>query len=66
MGNEKPQVVGEYETGKAIPNGQLLQKMQKALGVKLTGKDLGQPLNAPKPKPKAAAKAPAKRGGYSG
>lgn len=33
--NEKPQVVGEYESGKAIPNGQIIVKMEKVLGVKL-------------------------------
>ncbi|EED89166.1 predicted protein, partial [Thalassiosira pseudonana CCMP1335] len=33
--NEKPQVVGEYESGKAIPNGQIIVKMERVLGVKL-------------------------------
>ena len=33
--NEKPQVVGEYESGKAIPNGALITKMERALGCKL-------------------------------
>lgn len=33
--NEKPQVVGEYESGKAIPNAQIIVKMEKVLGVKL-------------------------------
>ena len=33
--NEKPQVVGEYETGKAIPNPQIISKMERKLGVKL-------------------------------
>ncbi|XP_075586556.1 ubiquitin thioesterase OTU1 [Dermatophagoides farinae] len=41
---EKPQVVNEYEAGKAIPNQQILAKMERALGVKLRGKDKGQPL----------------------
>ncbi|VDO28252.1 unnamed protein product [Heligmosomoides polygyrus] len=31
--NEKPQVVSEYENGKAVPNQQILQKMERALGV---------------------------------
>ncbi|CAB3406053.1 unnamed protein product [Caenorhabditis bovis] len=48
--NEKPQVVSEYESGKAVPNQQILAKMERALGVKLRGKDIGKPLNAPKPK----------------
>ncbi|VDK52590.1 unnamed protein product [Anisakis simplex] len=42
--NEKPQVVAEYENGKAVPNQQILSKMERALGVKLRGKDMGQPL----------------------
>ncbi|VDN05555.1 unnamed protein product [Thelazia callipaeda] len=42
--NEKPQVVAEYENGKAVPNQQVLTKMERALGVKLRGKEIGQPL----------------------
>eukprot|EP00915_Cephaloidophora_sp_WS-2016_P007026 GHVH01009494.1.p1 GENE.GHVH01009494.1~~GHVH01009494.1.p1 ORF type:complete len:150 (+),score=12.53 GHVH01009494.1:60-509(+) len=30
--NEKPTVVQDYENGKAIPNGQVVQKMSRALG----------------------------------
>lgn len=41
---EKPQIIGEYENGKAIPNPQILSKLEKALGVKLRGKDKGKPL----------------------
>eukprot|EP01117_Protostelium_nocturnum_P015457 TRINITY_DN5_c1_g1_i2.p1 TRINITY_DN5_c1_g1~~TRINITY_DN5_c1_g1_i2.p1 ORF type:complete len:133 (-),score=57.24 TRINITY_DN5_c1_g1_i2:171-569(-) len=37
--NEKPQVIGEYESGRAIPNGQIISKLERALGVKLRGKD---------------------------
>lgn len=48
--NEKPQVVQEYESGKAIPNPQILAKMERALGVKLRGKDIGAPLGGPKKK----------------
>jgi ribosome-binding protein aMBF1 (putative translation factor) len=33
--NEKPQVVGEYETGKAIPNPAIISKLERKLGVKL-------------------------------
>lgn len=46
--NEKPQVIGEYEAGRAIPNQQLLGKLERKLGVKLRGKDIGTPLSAPK------------------
>lgn len=33
--NEKPQVINEYESGKAIPNGAILNKLSRALGVTL-------------------------------
>lgn len=46
--NEKQQVVNEYESGKAIPNNQVMGKLERALGVKLRGKDKGQPLGGPK------------------
>lgn len=36
--NEKPQIIQEYESGKAIPNQQILTKLERALGVKLRGK----------------------------
>ncbi|KFM22660.1 Multiprotein-bridging factor 1a [Auxenochlorella protothecoides] len=35
MINEKPQVINEYEAGKAIPNPQILGKLSRALGVTL-------------------------------
>ncbi|XAR49537.1 hypothetical protein NMG60_11032775 [Bertholletia excelsa] len=38
MINEKPQVIQEYESGKAIPNQQIITKLERALGVKLRGK----------------------------
>ena len=34
--NEKPNVIQGYESGKAIPTTQVLQKLRKVLGVKLT------------------------------
>jgi len=46
--NEKPQVIAEYESGKAIPNPAILAKLERALGVKLRGKDIGAPLGGPK------------------
>lgn len=34
--NETPKIIQEYETQKAIPNPQLLSKMSRALGIRLT------------------------------
>lgn len=42
--NEKPTVVNDYEAGRAIPNQQVLGKLERALGVKLRGKNIGEPL----------------------
>ena len=39
---EKPQVVNEYELGKGIPNNQIMIKIEKAIGIKLRGKDKGK------------------------
>jgi len=33
--NEKPQIVAEYENGKAIPNGAIIVKLERKLGCKL-------------------------------
>lgn len=33
--NEKPQIVAEYESGKAIPNPAIIAKLERSLGVKL-------------------------------
>ncbi|KAL2100305.1 hypothetical protein ACEWY4_004699 [Coilia grayii] len=49
--NEKPQVIADYETGKAIPNNQVMGKIERAIGLKLRGREIGQPLE-PKPKKK--------------
>merc|ERR1719491_809154 len=43
--NEKPQIVAEYESGKAIPNPQIISKIERKLGCKL-----------PRPGKKPAAK----------
>lgn len=45
---EKPAIIAEYESGKAVPNPQILSKMERALGIKLRGKDIGKPLAPPK------------------
>ena len=39
---EKPQIVNEYEQGKGIPNNQIMIKIEKAIGIKLRGKDKGE------------------------
>ncbi|XP_042424385.1 multiprotein-bridging factor 1b-like [Zingiber officinale] len=36
--NEKPQIIQEYESGKAIPNQQIIIKLERVLGTKLRGK----------------------------
>ena len=71
--NEKPQVVAEYESGKAIPNPQIISKLERALGCKVPrpGKSKPPPATtatgstAAKAKPGAtpAAKAGITRGG---
>ncbi|KAH3903188.1 probable Multiprotein-bridging factor 1 [Saccharomycodes ludwigii] len=46
--NEKPTVINDYEAGRAIPNQQVLGKLERVLGVKLRGKNIGEPLGGPK------------------
>lgn len=48
--NEKPQVVAEYESGKAIPNPQIISRIERKLGVKL-------------PRPGKSGKAPSSKSG---
>lgn len=48
--NEKPQIVNDYEAGRAIPNQTVINKLERAVGVKLRGKDMGKPLGGPKKK----------------
>jgi len=50
--NEKPQVINDYEAGRAVPNQQILTKIERVLGMKLRGRDKGQPFEG-----KAAAAA---------
>ena len=33
--SERPQIIQEYESGKAIPNPQILNKLDRALGIHL-------------------------------
>ncbi|PPQ74194.1 hypothetical protein CVT26_004491 [Gymnopilus dilepis] len=46
--NEKPSVIQDYESSKATPNPQILGKLERALGVKLRGADIGKKLDGPK------------------
>lgn len=46
--NEKPSVLQDYESGKAIPSPQILAKLERVLGVKLRGSDIGKKLEGPK------------------
>ncbi|XP_046666869.1 endothelial differentiation-related factor 1 [Homalodisca vitripennis] len=45
--NEKPQVINDYEAGRGIPNQAVIGKIERALGIKLRGKDMGSPLLPP-------------------
>ncbi|KAG9261899.1 endothelial differentiation-related factor 1 homolog [Astyanax mexicanus] len=40
--NEKPQVIADYECGKAIPNNQVMGKIERAIGLRLRGREIGQ------------------------
>ncbi|KAI1790768.1 ylMBF1 [Ganoderma leucocontextum] len=46
--NEKPSILQDYEAGRAIPNAQILSKLERVLGVKLRGNDIGKKLEGPK------------------
>ncbi|KAF8078155.1 multi protein bridging factor 1-domain-containing protein [Lyophyllum atratum] len=46
--NEKPSVLQDYESGKAVPNAQILGKLERVLGVKLRGSDIGKKLETAK------------------
>lgn len=45
--NEKPQVITDYEAGRGIPNNAIIGKIERAIGLKLRGKDRGQALLPP-------------------
>jgi len=45
--NEKPQVINDYEAGRGIPNQVVIGKIEKAIGVKLRGKERGKPAPPP-------------------
>jgi putative transcription factor len=52
--NERASIVTEYENGKAVPNEQVLVRLEKALGVYLRGAKAGEPREDKKPAPKKA------------
>jgi len=45
--NEKPQVINDYEAGRAVPNLQILSKVERVIGIKLRGDNKGRPIAAP-------------------
>ena len=42
--NVKSSIINEYENVKAVPNNQLLGKMERVLSIRLRGKNIGKPL----------------------
>ncbi|KJA27288.1 hypothetical protein HYPSUDRAFT_35129 [Hypholoma sublateritium FD-334 SS-4] len=46
--NEKPSIIQDYESSKAIPNAQILGKLERVLLVKLRGSDIGKKLESRK------------------
>jgi len=46
---EKPQIIGDYEAGRGIPNQQVLGKIERVIGIKLRGKEKGQIMAQPGP-----------------
>ncbi|KIW68930.1 hypothetical protein PV04_04842 [Phialophora macrospora] len=48
--NTQASVIQAYENGSAIPDQQLLAKLERVLGIKLRGSDIGTPLGGPKKK----------------
>jgi len=46
--NEKTSVLQDYESSKAVPNPQILAKLERVLGVKLRGNEIGKKLEGPK------------------
>lgn len=50
--NERPSVVHQYESKQAMPNNQVFAKMERVLGVRLRGKNVGDPFPERKSKKK--------------
>lgn len=47
---QKPQVIADFEASRVPPNPQVLGKLERALKVKLRGKDIGAKLEQPSKK----------------
>lgn len=47
---EKPQIVNDYEAGRGIPNNLILGKIERVIGIKLRGKEIGTPFAPPENK----------------
>ncbi|CAG8581370.1 3555_t:CDS:2 [Acaulospora colombiana] len=43
--NEKANIINDYEMSRTIPNQQILSKLERVLGVKLRGKNIGESLH---------------------
>ncbi|KAG9306896.1 hypothetical protein G9A89_002565 [Geosiphon pyriformis] len=41
--NEKANIINDYEMGRTIPSQQVLTKLERVLGIKLRGKNIGEP-----------------------
>ncbi|KAF0456447.1 ylMBF1 [Gigaspora margarita] len=44
--NEKANIINDYEMSRTIPNQQVLSKLERVLGVKLRGKNIGESLHS--------------------
>ena len=42
---EKPQIINDYEAGRGIPNNTILGKIERIIGIKLRGKEIGTPMS---------------------
>eukprot|EP01087_Luapelamoeba_hula_P009159 TRINITY_DN234_c0_g1_i1.p1 TRINITY_DN234_c0_g1~~TRINITY_DN234_c0_g1_i1.p1 ORF type:complete len:175 (-),score=29.43 TRINITY_DN234_c0_g1_i1:120-644(-) len=64
--NVPASTVADYEAGRGVPNQQVLGKMERVLGYKLRGKDIGSKMEPKHPKGKQAAATGASAGAGAG